>query len=89
VTSMFGADLGQLRQLASKFDKDGDTLNSLIASLNGDTNGSNEIWKGPAADRFRGEWNDLKPTFDKFVQTLHEAAKAIRTNADNIESATR
>jgi WXG100 family type VII secretion target len=86
---MFGADLGQLRQLASTFDKDAEALDSLVTSLNGDTNGSTEIWKGPAADRFRAEWNELRPTFGKFVQGLHEAAKAIRSNADNIEAATR
>lgn len=87
--TLYGADLGALRALAGRFDKDAETLNGLVQGLNGDTTASNDIWRGPAADRFRNEWTQLKPTLDRFTQTLHEAAKAIRSNADNIEAATR
>jgi WXG100 family type VII secretion target len=89
VPGLYGADLAALRGLAGKFDNDAGTLNGLIQGLNSDTSASEDIWRGPGADRFRGEWRDLKPTLDRFVQTLQEAAKAIRTSADNVEAATR
>lgn len=89
MSNLVGADLGRLRELAAHFDRDGGTLNGLIQGLNRDTTSSADMWKGPAADRFRDEWAQLRPTLDKFVQTLHEASKAVRANADNIEAATR
>jgi WXG100 family type VII secretion target len=89
VGNLVGADIARLRELAAHFDRDGGALGTLIQGLNRETSGSTEIWRGPAGERFRGEWAQLKPTLDKFVETLHEAAKAVRGNADNIEAATR
>ena len=67
----------------------GGNLGTLIGHLQTATSSSEGYWKGPAAERFRSEWAQLKPTFDKFVATLHDAQKSASTNADNIEAATR
>lgn len=83
-----GADLAQLRDLATKFDSDAAELEALVARLQSATGASGEYWKGGRADSFRSDWEGLKPTFDKFVQTLRDAGQAARTNADNIERAT-
>ncbi|MGP3985940.1 WXG100 family type VII secretion target [Streptomyces sp. 3N207] len=85
---MNGADLQQLRDLAGKFDGDATTLQGLITSLQSACNNSGGYWKGGKADQFRTEWEGLKPTFDRFVQTLQDAGSAARTNADNIDQAT-
>ncbi|MBO8187173.1 MULTISPECIES: WXG100 family type VII secretion target [Streptomyces] len=85
---MNGADLERLRELAGKFDGDANTLQGLITSLQSACNDSGGYWTGGKAQQFRSEWEGLKPTFDKFVETLREAGTAARTNADNIDHAT-
>ncbi|WP_037910612.1 WXG100 family type VII secretion target [Actinacidiphila yeochonensis] len=87
--SIHGADITQLRDLSNKFKTEAGNLGTLIGHLQSATSSSDSYWKGPAADRFRNEWSQLKPTFDKFVQTLHDAQKSANTNADNIEAATK
>ncbi|MCW2875897.1 WXG100 family type VII secretion target [Actinacidiphila oryziradicis] len=86
--AMNGADIAQLRDLAKKFNTDADTLNTLITALQSATQSSNGYWTGGKANNFRSEWSSLKPTFDKFVQTLKDASSAANTNADNIDRAT-
>jgi WXG100 family type VII secretion target len=87
--SIHGADIQQLRDLSNKFTTEAGNLSTLVGHLQTATSSSDSYWKGPAADRFRNEWSQLKPTFDKFVQTLHDASKSAKTNADNVEAATR
>jgi WXG100 family type VII secretion target len=87
--AIHGADIQQLRDLAGKFKTEAGNLDTLISHLQGATTSSDGYWKGPAAERFRNEWSQLKPTFDKFVSTLHEAERSANTNADNVEAATR
>jgi WXG100 family type VII secretion target len=87
--SIHGADITQLRDLSTKFYTEAGNLSTLIGHLHSATSSSESYWKGPAADRFRNEWSQLKPTFDKFVQTLHEAQKSAKKNSDNIDAATR
>jgi WXG100 family type VII secretion target len=83
-----GADLPKLRELSKLYGKKGDDLRVLISALQKATADSSSYWKGPKADRFRNDWADVKPTFDKWVDTLNEASKSANTSADNIERAT-
>ncbi|WP_416979296.1 WXG100 family type VII secretion target [Streptomyces sp. T028] len=88
MSGMSGADIPLLRELAGKFDTQAGQLQDLISVLQAATTGSTDYWKGGKADQFRSEWDSLKPTFDKFVQTLTDAGQATKINADNIERAT-
>lgn len=83
-----GADLGRLRDLSKLFSRKATDLQALIKALESATTESTGYWKGPKADRFRDDWHDVKPTFDKWVDTLNEASKSANTSADNIERAT-
>ncbi|MFF7450638.1 MULTISPECIES: WXG100 family type VII secretion target [unclassified Streptomyces] len=83
-----GADLGRLRDLSKLFNRKATDLQALIKALETATTESTSYWKGPKADRFRDDWHDVKPTFDKWVTTLNEASKSANTSADNIERAT-
>ncbi|BBA97935.1 hypothetical protein RVR_3920 [Actinacidiphila reveromycinica] len=85
---MHGADIGQLNTLAGKFGTEAGHLSTLIGHLHTATSGSADYWKGPNADKFRSEWDQLKPTFEKFVTTLHEAQKSAKNNATAISNAT-
>ncbi|MFF4220633.1 MULTISPECIES: WXG100 family type VII secretion target [Actinomycetes] len=83
-----GADLKALEQLSKDFGKKAGDLASLIKFLQTRTTGSRDFWKGPGADHFREEWANIKPTFDKFVETLNAASKSAKTSHDNIQRAT-
>jgi WXG100 family type VII secretion target len=86
--SMRGAEIERLRDLASDFREKAGELRGIISFLNSDAENSANYWKGPKADQFRNEWNEVKPTFDRFADSLDDAAKSADTNADNIEAAT-
>jgi WXG100 family type VII secretion target len=83
-----GADLQQLRALSKLFSQKASDLQGLISALQNNTSDSQNFWKGPKADQFREDWNNIKPTFDKWVDTLNDASKSTSTSADNIERAT-
>jgi WXG100 family type VII secretion target len=83
-----GGKTDQMRQLAGRFRTDSGQIQGLIRSLDSDTTGSEPIWQGPAANRFRGDWSSFKPTMDKLVHALDDAAQAIDKNAQAIDAAT-
>ncbi|UYM24156.1 WXG100 family type VII secretion target [Streptomyces albus] len=83
-----GADLTRLRELSKTFNRKATDLQALIKALQSATSDSTGYWKGPKADRFRDDWQEVKPTFEKWVTTLNEVSKSAQTSADNIERAT-
>ncbi|MET7764464.1 WXG100 family type VII secretion target [Streptomyces sp. NPDC005355] len=83
-----GASLEKLKSLSDDFDRKAGDLAALVKHLNTKTTTSDSYWKGPKANSFRDEWANVKPTFDKFVETLHQASKSAKQSHDNIERAT-
>ena len=83
-----GADLQRLRDLSKLYGRKAHDLQILIKDLQTATADSTSYWKGPKAERFRNDWQDVKPTFEKWVDTLNDASKSASTSADNIERAT-
>ncbi|MGW9390344.1 WXG100 family type VII secretion target [Streptomyces diastaticus] len=71
-----GADLTRLRELSKTFNRKATDLQTLIKALQSATSDSTGYWKGPKADRFRDDWQEVKPTFEKWVTTLNEAGKS-------------
>jgi WXG100 family type VII secretion target len=84
-----GGNLEEMHQLAKMFSANATKLDGIINDLNGRTASSQDIWTGPAADRFRSAWNEAKTSFEKMRQALDEAGTAVTRSAQNIESATR
>jgi WXG100 family type VII secretion target len=84
-----GGDIEQMRTLARMFNTNAGKLDTIIKDLNSRTVDSDSIWSGPAANRFRGEWDQARATFEKMVQALEEAGAAVRQSAQQIERATQ
>ncbi|ROO90106.1 WXG100 family type VII secretion target [Actinocorallia herbida] len=84
-----GGNMAQMEDLARLFSRHSKNLDALINDLNGRTVGSNEIWWGPRADRFRAAWAEAKSAFDKMAVALEEGATDVRQSVQNIEAATR
>lgn len=84
-----GADIERLRDLADVFGEKAELLRTEIIELLSSKNEESESYfKGPAADRFREEFREAKPTFQSFADALDAAKQAANTNADNIQAAT-
>ena len=76
MSGQIGAEMGQLDALRKKFDQESVTVNQLTTSI-GSQVGST-WWKGPAADRFRSEWEStFAPTLRQLEQALKEASAEI------------
>jgi WXG100 family type VII secretion target len=80
-----GGDPEELRRMARMFHDNSGKLDGIIRDLNSRTVDSETIWKGPVADRFRGEWDQARTTFEQMVKSLDEASRAVSQNAANIE----
>lgn len=81
---MFGADVQQLRQLASTFTSAAGTLDGAASTLGPALHRSG--WKGPDADRFRHEWSGrLAPRLTDTARSLTAAASVLKADADEQE----
>ncbi|MER7791662.1 WXG100 family type VII secretion target [Streptomyces sp. NPDC097640] len=89
MSSLRGGNLEEMRLMARMFSVNAGKLNGVISDLNSRTVGSEHIWTGPAADRFRSAWSEARTSFEKMRLALDEASTAVNRSAQNIESATR
>ncbi len=83
---MYGADVAQLRLLATQFDRAADQLDSCRTAVGGAVRTS--PWQGPDAARFRGDWDGGHAgRVAAAASTLRAGAQHLRTNADQQEQA--
>ena len=84
--SKIGAELGQMQQLKSTFDKNSQLVNQLTASVSSQVGST--WWVGPAADKFRSAWDgEFRPTLQKLEQALTEAGLEVQRRHDAIQQA--
>jgi WXG100 family type VII secretion target len=85
---MQGADIEQMKQLEQRLQNESGSVNELMQRITQTLGSTN--WTGPAADRFKQEWNDQ---FSKALKTLSEAlgqnAQAVRARWQAFEAAAR
>ncbi|MEW2250108.1 WXG100 family type VII secretion target [Streptomyces sp. NPDC014776] len=77
-----GADTTRLRSLSTTFKTQHKNLDDLIRAISNGTRDSEDFWKGPRANRFRDEWDKLKPSLTNFLQSLENARKETSDAAD-------
>jgi hypothetical protein len=81
---MLGADVEELRALATEFDAQATKLTGLATSVASTLVGTS--WFGSDADRFRGDWNlHLDPQLRQVSQQLQRDAAQLRVEADQQE----
>ena len=74
--STIGAEMGQLESLRTTFDRQAQTIEQLTSAIAGQVN--NTWWKGPAADRFRGDWESVhSPNLRNLQTALQECSMEI------------
>jgi hypothetical protein len=86
MSTFFGADVAELRQLATTFDNAATQLTKTRNSVGGNVQSS--PWTGPDAMRFRSTWDSQSATqLASAAERLSLAATSLRKNADQQESA--
>jgi WXG100 family type VII secretion target len=84
--SKIGAELEQMQQLRSTFDRNAQSVNQLNSSISGQV--SNTWWVGPAADKFRAAWEgEFRPALKKLEQALMEAGQEVQRRHDALQQA--
>ena len=79
---VYGADVDQLRALATQFDRSADRLDADRLSVGNGIRIS--AWVGPTAVRFRAQWDsDHSRRVHEAAQRLRDAALSLRANADH------
>jgi hypothetical protein len=86
MSTFFGADVAELRQLATTFDNAATQLTKTRNSVGGNVQSS--PWTGPDASRFRSNWDSQSATqLAAAADRLSSAATSLRKNADQQENA--
>lgn len=84
--AMYGADVAQLRTLASLFEHAAQQFDTERTRLGAAVQAS--PWTGPNAERFRGEWHsEHGPRLAAAGRILREGSATLRRNADQQEQA--
>ncbi len=86
MSTFFGADVVELRQLATTFENAATQLTKTRNSVGGNVQSS--PWTGPDASRFRANWDSQSATqLAAAADRLSSAATSLRKNADQQENA--
>jgi hypothetical protein len=86
MSTFFGADVGELRQLAGTFENAAAQLSRTRTSIGGNVQSS--PWTGPVAFRFRSSWDSQSSTqLAAAADRLSNAAASLRRNAAEQEGA--
>lgn len=84
--AIWGADVQQLRDLGGKLQAGASEIETQKGNL--DKLLKQTDWKGPDAERFRGEWDSNHMTqLSKVADALKEAGQKAKKNADQQDQA--
>ena len=84
--AIWGADVEQLRQLGSKLQAGASEIETQKSTLTKVLSGTD--WKGPDADKFRGEWDSQHASnLKKVADALREAGDRAQKNAEQQQQA--
>jgi len=87
MTMMVGGNLEQLQALEHNFTTEAQAVADLQRRITSTL--ANTTWTGPAADRFRSEWNGtFVPALGRLQQALVENSTVVRNRKQAIQVAT-
>lgn len=76
-----GAGIEQLAELKTTFDREAQTVESLLTTVSGRL--ADTDWEGPAADRFRAQWaSEFEPSLRTLRTALEEAGLEVARRRD-------
>ncbi len=84
--AVVGAELADMDRLTKDFTTNGQSAADIKKTF--DSSLSSTHWTGPAAEKFRSEWQQFSPTLVKIQQALDEASTAVNKRRKAINIAT-
>lgn len=81
---MEGGDPDDMDRVAKSIDSQREHIEQALKDLEARVHGLiPNVWNGPDADHFVGDFNsDIKPQFDKVIDELEQSAEELRRNAE-------
>lgn len=84
--AQIGATIEEMHSLSSAFRREAGTVNSLSSAITGQV--SSTWWVGPAADKFKGQWeSQFRPMLTELQASLEECASEVQQRSAAIEAA--
>ena len=81
--AQIGAEMEQMQTLRSTFDREAGSVGELLSTLSGQVGST--WWVGPAAERFKEQWNSqFAPTLRQLQSSLQEASAEVQRRHDAI-----
>lgn len=85
-TTFYGIDTQATRQGAQQMQGSADDLGSMVNDISALL--SEVLWIGPAAQRFKGEWDgSMRPQMQQASDSLHQNAAEMHRRADAQDAA--
>jgi WXG100 family type VII secretion target len=80
-----GGTTEEMQNLQAKFMRESATVEQLTAAISGQVGST--WWVGPAADRFRAQWDgEFRPMLQQLQQALVECSANVRAHAEGLQS---
>ena len=86
MTVAVGAELSTLQALHKTFQEKAQAAVDIKTRVDSALNGAQ--WTGKYSDDFRSSWTEYKANLDRLQEALDKAADDVRTNHNNIATAT-
>ncbi|MEH3054559.1 MAG: WXG100 family type VII secretion target [Patulibacter minatonensis] len=84
--SEIGGELGAMSGMVSTFHTQQASIEQVVSAIGGQINSSPGWWKGPRADRFRGQWPEFQAALQNLHAALGECATEVQSSANGLQS---
>jgi WXG100 family type VII secretion target len=81
-----GGELGAMQGLVSTFTSQQAALDAVISAINGQVNSSAGFWKGPRAERFRGQWPEYQTALRNLQTALGECGQEVQSSIQGLQT---
>lgn len=79
-----GGELGAMQGMVSTFQQQQTAIDQVLSAINSQMNASSGWWKGPRADRFRGQWPEYQASLRNLEASLGECAQEIQNSMQGL-----
>ncbi len=79
--AQIGASIEEMHQLRAALEREANTVAQLASNVSNQVNGT--TWTGPAADRFRAQWDgEFRPVLTQLEQALATYSQEVARHAE-------
>lgn len=84
--AQIGATIEEMHQLQSTFTRESGTVQQLTSAISGQV--GNTWWVGPAAERFKSQWEgEFRPMLNQLQNALQECSAEVQRRSQAIQEA--